>query len=934
MGLTFREAVGQSGTEVFFWLEIDGVDVSFWSCAPPDAWLVSGRVNLRLPWPTLKPPDAWQGLEQRAEPFAGISAAGRTEVPIRVSSDPDDPLLSWVANDVASGSVGTLFADLNPGATKASIYEGDQISDFPSSGYLYVGRETMLYNAISSGSAPSGIVTGTFEGLTRGYLDSPDLFHGADPDYIIETGLGGPYVASRPLTFAGRRVRIYCGTGFRTPDGELIPHGTTGKLIFSGFLRDSRFDAAMGEIRLSIESVRSCLSEEGGVRLPRATPGIPNGDVQRIYLSDDNNEISWAWYPDGSPSGSQFNYSLTRLQRSGSAGNENVPDGWYNLGDIGQFVSWTMSSGSHPSAGAARSISLPFGHDLYCRIGVISDENGTKNTVRFGFSGSVLSNITHEIGGGQVASNLFRELGFTNNQAALVAATAPDYYEWTYTADRPRPAFYLPAGRLGREIAYTQLTPRLPLQPNPGFLDDDGNVVDPYLKIGDEIVTFATGSGNIGLPVVRITRRGQLNSRPEEIYIEDTMPRERPDVPEIVQGVVIPRTSWGRIALQIACGGGLTSAEFDKGWRGSGAALPQEYFDTGSFLDLGYGIRTFARFESFKVDEELKNEAVLGACAIVERSGQIMLVSTLPPLESEQSAFVALNTNNMITLGGQGVQARVSESQILNHMVATDIGWNPATGESREEITWIDGTSAGTWGQQKPVAVSMKNVIGAEYAQGQFFSLVSEAGARWSRPFYAIDLLIALPEDGWTIDVLDDVRISHPLILDRAAPGRGVSAMSGRVYGVRPIYNGDGVAARARVLAYGDASRFTGYAPSAYCTAVDTSASGTTFRCLDHYDSRDGEEIDVNRFAVGDTVRLYTPGGGSSEDMTVTAINDVSDTPGGANKSEIHVSGSTSLTAPFIIEFPAISSSSEDQRLWAYISGFFSFFSLRPYKYV
>lgn len=925
--MAFADRLAISGTCVFFWVEIDGVDRRWFNRAAPTNWISGGAIGGWTYYTTLEPAATWQGLESRVEPFAGVAPAGRLACQFRLpstaaldSEEAADWWLQYVANDVSRGNVTVLTADLTATATTATV---DDASSFASSGRLYVGRETITY----TGKTPT-----TFTGLTRGVNNSQALYHVGSPDQVLESGRGGAYVTDRVISLQGRRVRVYCGTGFiDSTSGDLVAYDAAvstlvdSRLVFAGFVRDVRFDGALATVEISAESLRSALAQEFATRLPRAAPG-EGAEVEQVHIGSYNNRISWAWINEGTPSGgdvSQY-YSRVRLQRSdGAGGTENVPDGWYSRATIATYIAFTMGGGqggntisNFPDA-SGDPIVAPTTDALSCSIGeVLSEERGGwYYTLRFE-ADLTSSDYAHQISAANTP--LFNELGFFAN-AAEFAENTGTRDNWTFTAERLRPIFFMPRGyATGRHIQY-RLVGTLPLNTSGVFDDDDAATIPAYCKVGDEIMRFGppTDSGSL-YPSIEILGRGQLGTRPEEIYVEDTRPFETPEIPELVQGVVLPSVSWGRIALQLAIGGNQTAGTFDNGWRGAGAGLDPSIFDTESWLQYGTALRDYAYFEPTSLDEAIANEAIATRCAVVEQDGKIALRPTEPPLESTRSSAVALTKNNLVTVGGPGVKMSLSESRIVNKIIASDIGFNPATGDAREQITWTDATSAGTWQTSSPLKISLRNVAGREEARAIVLGIAQVASASWSRPVYALDLAVALPEVGWAIQVLDEVVITHPLIFDRAAVQRGVTSLSGRVYGVRPTWRGDGISALVRVIAYSTAARYSAYAPTAY---VHTLITTSRLQCTDYYDSADDNGLkDVERFAGGYRVRLYKPGGsaGSAESRVVSGTI----LSGSADSSLLVLTSATALTAPLLVEFSSYGTSSidDEQLRWVYLS--------------
>lgn len=920
--MAFADRLAISGTCLFFWAEVDGVDAMWFNVTPPSNWTLTPTV-----YTTLSPPPTWQGLESRVEPFAGIAPSGRLSCVFRLppthalaADVTSDPWLDYVANDVTRGPITVLTADLSATGTTATV---DDTTDFPSSGTLYIGAETATY---------SGKTSTTFTGLTRAKFNTYAHYHTGDLDQVYEVGAGGPYVTDRLFSLQGRRLRVYAGTGFLDANGALVAYGANedaddNRLIFAGYVRDVQFDSALSAVSVTAESLRSALATECATRLPRAIAGGAASAFQdKIYLSDDNNLISWAWLAEGVPSGSDYDYDYTntRLQRDdGGGGTENVPDGWYALSEVMLYVAFTIGGGTagngvskHPDASGSRTIVAPVADALTCISARNTSEERGGRYHSITFEAELTSiNYAFQLSGGVQDRQLWRELGYTSQQAVLAEYTSSTRNTWTLDADRLAAQFFLPRGRRARRLVYTQQG-SLAFQTTTGFVDDDGSAVAAYARIGTEIVRIASVGTAGSTQVMVLAGRGQLGSEPAEIYVEDTRPYEPPDTVEIVQGVVLPGVSWGLAALQLAQSGQESASTYDTGWRGSGAGLDPSIFDAASWLEYGQARRDIARFEPFELDELLANEAVGGRCAIVEEQGTIKVKPTDPPLLVNAAGATALTTANLLTLGGPGVKMSVSEARIVNKIIATDVGYDPGADRAAEKITWSDGTSVGTWGASRPLTLSLRNVAGREAARASVLGLAQVAAASWSRPVYALDLSVALPEVGWTLNVLDEITITHPLILDRASPGRGVTSLSGRVYGIKPNWRGDGVAAMVRVIAYSTAQKFSAYAPTAYANTVDS----TDVLLNDHYDSSDDDAKDATRFAAGYRVRLYKPGGDTAgaESRIVDSVT----ISGSADASYITLTVAPTLTPPFLVEFDGYDTSGidADQLLWTYLS--------------
>lgn len=942
--MTYAQRLQESGNTLFWYVRISGlpyvwpnVDLSGtgWEVTPGSRTVSIDSETYTL-LPTFAPPDSWGQVRETAEPWLGIANASQLELPFLLPGYPADSLteatdawLGILAGSIRRGAVSVMTADAAVGAGSFTV---DQTTAWAASGTGYAGLETFEYSAKGATSLTVS---------RRGAYGSWALYHVGDLDQVQETGRGGPYVADHPLALEGRVVWVWQGTGYEDLDGNLVPWGSTiesseDKAVWAGVIRRAKPDKSQGLLKLKCESLRSLLSREVGKRLPRAKAGgglVPT----QFYVSDDNNLVSWSWIFGDASATASFVYNDVRLQRDDGGGtSEEVPAGWYSFAQLLEYVNWTLTSGETPTAGGT-TVAHP-GSSMHVGLELVADDDGNGRwRVRASTSDNTSSNggYAFHVTGATRARHLWRELGFTGSDAyADAAAITGSGYQWPVSADRRAPVFFLPATHLTRQIQYHGASGPT-LDASPGWTDDDGNAVEGHARIGDEVVSFsAVGTTNVGATVfstLTISGRGRAGSEAAEIYVEGDIEGDV-DIPEIVQGLVFPGTSWAKAGLYLATmmDGASGNGTHDVGWRGGGAAIPSTLIDAQSWLDVAAesdGKRDVARFEATRLDEILGpslvlSQAVLGALSSSSGEAyQLTARNYRPPLQHEASSAVSLGTAELRTIGMEGIGWIVDEAGIVNTIVAENMGYDHGRDEAREKATWVDGTSAGTWPESRPLDVDMRDVEGRDEARRRLADLAQVLLAQYGAPFLVLELNLAQPKEAWTLELGDAVTITHPLVIKRASVGRGVTALVGRVYGIQRVYRNVSGRPRAAgtitVVAQEDGRRFAGYAPSAYCYNLP---STTRLRCRDYWDSYDQSGTkDVERFASPDGLRLYNPGNEAAAELRKVSSITLSGT---LDQSEIVINSATALTPPIVVEPTDYDSvdTSETHRDYAYLS--------------
>lgn len=948
--MSFRTLIGTSGLCKFHYMRISGLPF-IWSTVPlPSEWeSAPGEIMIGeetyTHHATLAPGGDWASIEDRAEPWTGLSTASRLDFEFLLPGTPDmlweatDPWMQILAGSIKRGACSVLVADLPATAGVASL---DRVSHWPVAGLAHIGLEAVTWLG-------TDIVDNELLSLTRGRYGSWFTYHAGDMDGVIEYG-AGPYVADHPLALAGRVVELWVGTGYtHSLTGDLVPWGSTicssaDRMIYRGIVRAAKPDKAQGKVRLSTEGLRSILATEVGLRLPKGVVGT--GRFNRpIYIDESNRYLGWAfWWGDAAtdPNKNNIAFSGVPLQYDLGGTSTEVADGWYSMAFILEAISWTMTSGLYAAAIGPASIASRYPW-IGGAVGIFpkADEGG-QLTYEVSFTANDTSSATtpytFELLDAEAPGSLWREFGFTS-RSRVEPTVHTNTTDWRVTADRRAATFYLPPASQtypGRQIIIRHKSgPDFIHSPGwqaGGWLDEDGNAIPGHLRIGEEVVSISSSGtfndGAIQYQVVTLSRRELFNSISEEIYVEYDAEGDPDDV-EVVQGLVFPRTSWGRACAYLAHmmqGDGVVSP-YDVGWRGAGAALPAHLIDVDSWIDVSRkagGVRDIAVFGPQKLDEILARSLVSSHCIICPRwsesTGTYQLVARdmRPPLAHEAAASYDLTTSNLLTIGGDGIGWEVDETGIIGSVIATNIGYDHGAEKALRKLTWRDGTAQATWPDARPLDLDMRDIADPDEAARRVLDMAQALSAQYGRPFLVMRLPIAMPDPAWILEIGDAVRVTHPLVIQRAAVARGVTRLDGRVVGVAKRFRTQSrTAGIATVIASEDGAVFAGWAPSAVCHT--RSGSNQVLHCYDHYDSHDeADSLDVELFPVGCKVRISPFG-----DDSLAVLRTVTDvTVGAADDSTITVDSAVALSPPLYIE-PADyddAGTIEQHRRYAYLS--------------
>lgn len=214
----------------------EGVTLTGWSAGALDAawWPGSSFAGFSAylrPWLSLDEPLAWSERAQPVQPeMLDVSAITVRIADLGLGADGDGGLATalFASRDSLNGT--WITADITTASTVISVAS---TVGFPSSGFLYVGRETMAYTSITSTSFAVG------SAANRGRFGSPVQHH-----WFTGNGnaaIGNPEVTTAAPEIIGRTATVWLL--------EVSPAGvvTAGALMFYGTVGSGVVIAEEGE---------------------------------------------------------------------------------------------------------------------------------------------------------------------------------------------------------------------------------------------------------------------------------------------------------------------------------------------------------------------------------------------------------------------------------------------------------------------------------------------------------------------------------------------------------------------------------------------------------------------------------------------------------------------------------------------------------------
>lgn len=278
----FSAALAQPRVAGDVWFEVEGLPWAYGLTSRSASWF-SGRVatqqRLGVAGALLGLP---RGAEQEARPLDADSSIG--EVSFQLQLDAAGTVLPLIGNSGRRDLQLQITADIDATSAVASIVTTGDASSFPSSGVLYVGRETFTYTAKAGN---------TFSGVTRGMYALPGL-------EAKQAHTAGDIATGYPRFLATRRV-----AWFMTLDGTDANRVTR----WAGTLRGAKLMSGAAGVELTAESLEGDLKAKSfatqrtaklAVGLTDAAgqyqPGAddePVAQTTRLILADGSTSGAW-----------------------------------------------------------------------------------------------------------------------------------------------------------------------------------------------------------------------------------------------------------------------------------------------------------------------------------------------------------------------------------------------------------------------------------------------------------------------------------------------------------------------------------------------------------------------------------------------------------------------------------------------------------------
>ena len=847
--------------------------------------------------PTLLLPEQVE-VEEIAEPWAGIAestdlqvgilmsgmASGRDATPVGSSlSSSGDPILSAVCGSPFRGATGVhVTTDMTTTSTTLQLDDG---TDFGSSGEAYIGLETVRYTGVSSDQ---------LTGLTRGLYGSHAKAHRASHDSVEQTGDGGAYISDHPLVLSGRILSLFVCPG-RLVDGRFVPDGASldasdNFLAWRGVITGYQFEGDLLSVTLTARSLTTLLEKEVGHFMPRHTGGYAQPNV--LYVGPDNWMVRAHWFfltTSGTTVGTDLDVVVAdRLQNSGGF----LAEGFYNAGDVFHAIEYTIAQQTAGGAFADWTCFVRWSRD---------DDEPSRMTAKLHLG---LLDATWNVEGAfrVVASGdtIWRELGWTDDVTAQQENPSGNNYQIVVEANRTRPRIHLPRESAGRWIPY-QPGPGTAFDATTGLTTDGGASIPAFVRIEDEILRVnafsSTTVNDQTVYYVDVDARGYFGSERYEHYVEAFDATEE-DL-AIVQVVGLPSVSWPRALLYCLLSGSGSDAGYDRLWWGLGPHVDSALVDQSGIVDVATQVpqtlRSHCIVEPITIAELFRGDLVASQCSVHVSSGRLTCTPYRQVDEVAGLDASSLDHDSIATRHGVGLE--LAESRIVNEIIASNAGYDAATGQARATITHRNGTSTQTWGTASPVEIDMRGFPGEESARSALVDMAQRMYALFARPFPIVRLPITRASLAWLTNLHDTVAVTHGAIPDAVSATWGVTDALGVVL-AKSMRLRDSSSDAVRgfltvaLLAW-RGWRHSRLCPCAYGTAISTTTITTTRQ---HF-GNSGDGSDSSFFEAGHKVRVYQVG----DESTAIDCSVVSTT----STSIVVDSSVAALTPPVIVEFSA-----------------------------
>jgi len=894
-----------------FFLRISGIPVLFSHAPVPSAWGTPLVVNWKgevYQWSeTLVLSDDLGSTSTKAEPKSGLARSGKMDFSFYLrgtgEADPGGDIWQGYLNknhDRPDEGITNLRATLGgSGETSIPVNGTTNFNNLPVP--VYIGTETLVAGGSNTADEIKPINTrGAYGSWAQSFRVLDDATNG-------ETA-GGAFVSSWPLVLRGRYVELYMCVGRWWKD-EFDPVGLAmddTRQIYKGIVnKTSEGDDTLTFV-LGTAAIDQVLNKRFATRLPLGKPIWTAADNARhilnhIYIGPHNHymHLIWTWTDNSDSILRPRKIAFDVLLRT-SGGNP-VAEGTYGIDTIAEFVKNGLNH--DPDSYIAR----PNGDEIvtsvyFQRSGIAGKDTRLQLRLRTGSATNGATNRFYWIemlleSPGRNVSFL-RDLGWSEN-LLLEASTDPaqthgQAFFVSNDAEEAPLAFRWPAREQAAPNRIYYVKQQGPdFDPSPGWLDDSGAAIGGLVKIGDNEIVKISGLGSLtarGLTVrwLEVAARGVMDTGEPEPLIQKLEPGSD-RVVEFVQGVGFTGTSWPRAAAYILHSGsgesGLLHTDLDRGWRGSGLALPDFVADIDQWLAIAPVLNSRREriwfdepttLKDFLADELVISSAVLLATAeFVQDTGYRMRIIEIGhgSEHSFSDARQLTEETNIATLKGGNVGVDRNEELVINH-VSIRAGYNPATGKFLARFENFEHTSIDSWGKGATLKIDIKTISGA--ADQELFSraIAAQVFSLYAHP-YGILALSAARLETITWQVTDLVEITHSKLWRYDKPGRGITNLRGRLMVKRDEPLGrQGISSRLTMVVDISGRRRAAWGPTAILD--DEQADGFQYSVFDHgLSSADlGDPYDITAFKVGYRVRVFRAGSTLFAQAAITAVVD------------------------------------------------------------
>lgn len=826
--MAFADSIDRPGLIRFITLRLSGLPIVLSNVPCPAAWDVGGGVveiaGEQYQWlPVLKINGELRGFAERLECYAGVGTADTITLQALAVSE----LLELLD---LSDEWPQLIEDLLFDGSTAVVDDAEALT---ADSLAYLADETVRAGTPAGTSLPLA---------ERGLFGSLARTHVAQWDGVSERDYAGAYVASTPLTHAGRTAWLHLCPATWSPEAGLVPQGDppTGHLgenWLAATGRVERFEEAAGAIEIELADLTCLLSRSAGSRLPRAEVGH-YGLIQidawssGVYVDEIDEMLG-----------------TTREHRVTLS----PPRPLVTPQELAGMI-WDVLGGGIPDIGGAV-------------LETVAGEAGWCWRLRVDINAMVLPAPKLRLLARP--SSVWTELGLVED-VELTADVSSGRTEWRYLFPC-RPIYRLPA--TGLRTVWLQRAAVADLWPGveSGCVDAAGDPLQEVVQLGDEIVgceaTTCTVQGTTRHGVA-LLRRG-LFGTVARVEVSPLDEFEAEPV-EARGGLSLCGCEWPQAIAYALCAGRDDGGDYGgAGWRGAGGAIPDSLVDLGQIQNLLAGPGGGDKIdlwisEATPLRDLLQPILVARGCYLHTRNGALFVGQIPSPTVEEEAAVL----DAVVVTSREGWRWSRGERNILHTVRATELA---GTGSTR---TAIAGGAAGTWPDAPALELRLAWLSTVARAEQEADRAASEVLGRWARPYARHDVRHTAPA-GWLLELGAAVELTHVLPVEGGQ--RGVAGLPGRVFARTPILVGSACAELTVLYPGRGGARPCTYAPSARVTAITVGTGSSRLDCEEYYyGPTAGLVPDARRFAVGDKVSVFMLGAedDTSYLATVTAVAD------------------------------------------------------------